>query len=440
MSGRARVGWIARRIVYSLVMCAIIFSVVGRAAKWLAYRGWIELDTLDSSIRYLSSAPFVVDGAQYVTNPLVRNVQIPVAFRAVKRDAWRIFVLGESFAMGTPYVAQNRPEPGEGGVSSWLSADLAALFPEHPIEIVNAAAAGQNSFRVRRIAEQVLQLEPDALLVAVCNNEGVLPPGRIDEILHKTGGYRLLAKLVLPDVQLEKRPYFTPQDPDIDAIREFFQSNLHSILTAAHARNVPVLLCTMPVNLRYAGGETGAGHLQDDGDKRYGDLEPNECTKRGQARLDDGDAPGAIDLLRECEDLEALRALGLAYFSMEKYEEARVVLSQYAELVPRNRCRPSLNRIIREEAAAAPWVHLVDFEAAAEALSPGGVPGPELFFDYCHMNWVGYAAMADVVRKTMQEAGIEPPGPAQMDRLPSRPVLAKQFGLPDLRGFSNSYR
>ena len=148
-----------------------------------------------------------------------------------------------------------------------------------------------------------------------------------------------------------------------------------------------------------------------------------------------GDPAGALQSLGDCEtDLEGLRVRGLALFATGRYAEARFALAAYTELVPRNRCRPSLNRVIREQAAGTPGAYLVDLEAAAEALSPGGVPGEELFFDYCHMRWEGYAAMAETVRKTMREVGIGPREPEQADRLPPRVELAvrfAQFGLTD---------
>jgi lysophospholipase L1-like esterase len=437
-----RIWLIARRVAYSLLVCGMILFLVSRGVKFLESRGWISLDTPDSSITYLVHPPYVLDGQWYVTEPLAQSTMIDSRFRAAKGDAWRMFVLGESFAMGTPYVVQDRDQPGEGGIASWLAADLQALYPSSPIEIINAAAGGQNSHRVRQIGEQVVRLDPDVILIATCNNEGVLPPGRVDEILHKTGAYRLLAKLTLPDVPREKRSYFTPQDPDVDAIRAAFAANLRALVEAAHQRRVDVLLCTMPVNLRYDRSDE-ANHLLRDTDSRYVDPVPNACTMRAAERSRNGDTAAAIEILRTCEpDLEGLRTLGMALFAEQRYAEAHARLSTYTELAPRNRCRPSLNQVIREQARATPWVHLVDLEAAAEAMSPGGIPGPELFLDYCHMNWAGYAAMADVVRKVLHDSGIMPPPQQAADRLPSRIELARKYGLPDVPHdpLNNPYR
>jgi hypothetical protein len=80
------------------------------------------------------------------------------------------------------------------------------------------------------------------------------------------------------------------------------------------------------------------------------------------------------------------------------------------EVFPRNRCRPSYNDVLREIAAARPSTTLVDLDAAARAASPGGIPGPELFRDYCHMEWRGYLAMARTVLEVLEAS---PRGPGR---------------------------
>ena len=307
---RRRRGVAVTRIVYSAIVCALVLLLFNAVAWFLETVGGVNLDTGDSAIVYLSDAPYVRDADAYITNPRLRDTLVSGHFRAVKGDAWRLFVLGESFAMATPYVNQAQPQAREGGIASWLSADLQALYPSHPIEVINAAAGGQNSHRIRRIAEAVAALEPDALVVAACNNEGALPPGRVDEILHQTGGYRLLAKLAAPLVSPEERSQFTPQDPDVDAIRAAFETNLRAIVAAAGAHHVPVLLCTMPVNLRFIGG--GAGHrFQDERDKQYAEPVPSACTQRAIEQFNANDSVGAVATLRSRDiDMEGLRFLG----------------------------------------------------------------------------------------------------------------------------------
>jgi hypothetical protein len=124
--------------------------------------------------------------------------------------------------------------------------------------------------------------------------------------------------------------------------------------------------------------------------------------------------------------VEALRQIGLVQYERGRYDDARRSLEQYTELMPRNRCRPSFNALLREAAAAFDNVRLVDLAAKADALSPHGIAGSELFDDYCHMNWIGYAAMADEVLATLVREGWVPRGTGVR---PSREELRVRFGL-----------
>ena len=98
------------------------------------------------------------------------------------------------------------------------------------------------------------------------------------------------------------------------------------------------------------------------------------------------------------------------------------------ELMPRNRCRPSYNALIREIAATEDHVELLDLQEAARNASPRGIPGPELFVDYCHMNWRGYGLMAEQTIRALEATGLAPKGrPAEETR--DLDVVAREQGL-----------
>jgi hypothetical protein len=94
--------------------------------------------------------------------------------------------------------------------------------------------------------------------------------------------------------------------------------------------------------------------------------------------------------------------------------------------------------VIRAAAARHEGAHLVDLEAAAEAFAhqhSDGIPGPEQFLDYCHMNWLGYATMADAVLQVIEERDLGPRGDAAHPP-PSREELRTLFRLPLLQEVS----
>jgi len=199
-------------------------------------------------------------------------------FAVQKADGFRAFVLGASFAEGTPYPLDAAQGEG-GGIASFVEAELRRRNPGRVIEVVNAAASGRNSTWVRDVAREVLEYDPDVLIVASCNNEGAPAPGWINEYLRRQGAYRMMQKLLRPDARPNgERSWYTPQDLDTKTLREQFAFNIRTIVNQARDRGTKVLLATLPINLRYAGFELG--HLIDHKGVEPGGREPGGSQKQ----------------------------------------------------------------------------------------------------------------------------------------------------------------
>jgi len=138
-------------------------------------------------------------------------------------------------------------------------------------------------------------------------------------------------------------------------------------------------------------------------DRRVLERHFGSCVMGGLTELRDGRLEVAIGSLSQCEDRldEALRWTGIALAMDGQPTRAREVLRTSVELNPRNRCRPSFNRIVREVAARHDHVILADLENAGERLAADGIPDDDLFLDSCHMNWRGYGAMSGSLARTL---------------------------------------
>lgn len=389
-------------VAISAVFTLSVLLLLNRGVEWFAGKRHINTYQRDDMLEFVDEPLFALgkDG-WYQTTPYAEQSIVRSRFRALKGNAWRVFMLGGSFMMGSPHTKEGAGGCQQGGIPSFLLADLKAMAPQRAIEVINAGAAAQNSNRVRLIAGQALEFSPDILVAAICNNEGALPPGIVTETLHRFAGVRLIRRLITPPVKLSERSYYTQQDSDTAGIREAFRANIRAILAKAAKKKVRVLLATLPVNLRYQGNDSG--HML----PRYEDRgappdHPSPCLAKGVSLIKRGRTDEARSALGACEDAGALRELGLLEYNSGSYDEAYRLLKQYTELVPRNRCRPSFNEIIREEAASFPNARLLDLEKEAEALSPHGIPGQELFIDYCHMTWLGYKMMEEAVLKALE--------------------------------------
>lgn len=454
-------------IAFALLATGLALAAVEGGAR-LVERSGVETRPVDDRIHRGSHDLRAHDGA----------FTLPGGERVPRTSpGWRLVLAGASFTAGTPYTGERGGAPVFGGIGSWLQEYLRGLHPDRPTAIINLGDGGVASHRVADVVEAVAPLPADALFVATCNNEGVLPPGRMATVIRRSTAAGLLQRVLAAPPESE-RPYFVPQDADTEAVKANFEASLRRIVAAARQADRPLLLATLPVNLRYAGFEPGPslegqvsqtpggacaeavvalreGRLEAgiDGLERCDGLQDiaawrglallrlgrfaegraqlaghwGACTALGVESHFRGDHEAAIAQLRTCEDpTEALRWIGLATFSAGRSAEARRLLEQSVELMPRNRCRPTFNAIIRE-VAASDGVTLVDLERVAQEASPGGVPGPELFVDFCHLNWRGYSLMAAEILRVLDE--VAPPPWPPTGEVPDMAAIRRTHGL-----------
>jgi tetratricopeptide (TPR) repeat protein len=412
----------ARRLryaAYAIAVTVAFLAVLDGALQWLSAEEQIDLSRTNEQAWILHSDPWIDAGdGWYAPNPKATRLLPESRFKKEKGDGWRVFLLGASFLMGVPYSHG-------GSIPFWLQVELEARHPGQGIEVVNAAQSAQNAKRVSEIARYALEHEPDLLIVASCNNEGAVAPGEVSERLHRSGTFRLLRKLLKPE-QDAQVPLHTPQDPDVDAVRKDFEEALEDILKEAARKKVPVLLATLPVNLRYDGHESGLP-LQGKAWTAPGSEPLDPCIDAAKTLAAAGKPKEAEAKYAACDHVESLRGVGLAQYARGQFKSAGNSLEQYVELQPRNRCRPSFNRAIRALAERYPNAHLVDLEKGARDRSAHGLPGPAQFVDYCHLNWESQGAVADQFIDAMLQAKLGPPWDEVKAQLPPRKELYERY-------------
>ena len=177
----------------------------------------------------------------------------------------RIFVFGESAAMGDPEPAY--------GFARQLERLLQARHPDRKIEVVNAAMTAINSHVIRQIARDCEPGEGDFWLVFAGNNEVIGPfgagtvfgqqaPGlatvRFILALKATRVGQLLANLTRrasEPANWEGLEFFlkwpvTKDSPRLKNVYNSFAANLNDIAGYGRLSGATVLLATVPVNLR----------------------------------------------------------------------------------------------------------------------------------------------------------------------------------------------
>lgn len=406
-------------VIFTLVALILFFAALTFLLSRLERRGTIRTDDKDDAALYVPTDILERKTVAGVDTWFFGGTDQLRGRVSVEKpaDTYRILCVGGSFIMGFPYTKADMTTPGFAGIPHWLSLELAARYPSRRFEVINLGIAGQNSTRVAELVERFLAVRPDLVVVESGNNEGQTAPSAFSRALHQWILYRVMKKALVAPVADSRRPLFTPQDPDIRLIEETYRGNLRRIVQACTGRKVPLILATLPINLRFHGFSN--------------DPVPNSATEsddplliEGKALLSDGEYRKAREkLLQSRDQIFATYYLALSYDLQDQFDQARDLYRAFAQMNPLNRARPSFNEDVRALANTA-GVYLVDLEADVESFSIGRIPHFAFFLDYCHLKWWGNQLMARQIAKKLVATGLIPaadgeplPPPNQNDLL-----------------------
>ena len=366
----------------------------------------------------------------------------PILFPKEKvPDTFRVLVLGESAAAGTPDPAF--------GFARMLELMLRDQYPDKRFEVVNAAMRGINSHMVRQIAAECAQLSPDLFLIYMGNNEmiGLHAPDpdefqlsanvrwlRFQHAVKRTKlaqlGDSLLARMskdrpVKPqDMELFRRHRLALDDPRRESVYRNFGLNLRDICDYATDAGAQALVCTVGVNLRDL-PPLGSLHRRDLSADKLKEWE--QLVADGVAAESRGDATNALVNYQAAARLddhfaELLFRMARCYEVSGKIDDARrhYTLARDHDTI-QFRTDSRLNNVARSIATnAGAKVHLADQEQrlAESALARHGVTGADIFQEHVHFKFDGDHLMAESLLPRVA-AVLKLPAP-------SRPVLTRE--------------
>ncbi|MEM6648515.1 MAG: SGNH/GDSL hydrolase family protein, partial [Bacteroidota bacterium] len=143
----------------------------------------------EAATAYLYQNPDV--GKRYFFNQAEPPRSVPDYFLANKPDsALRIVVQGGSSAAGYPYYHG-------GSFSRMLKQRLQASYPDRHVEVINTAMAAINSYTLLDFADEIIDQQPDAVLIYAGHNEyyGALGVGSSESVGQFPGLIRLYLRL-----------------------------------------------------------------------------------------------------------------------------------------------------------------------------------------------------------------------------------------------------
>jgi len=325
------------------------------------------------------------------------------------RGTFRIFVLGESAAMGDPDPAY--------GFSRYLEVMLRERFPSMTFEVVNTGSVAINSHVLVPIARGLANQRPDLFIIYSGNNEVVGPYGpgtvlassgmnlplirssiflrstRLGQVLTKVGSQKqewrgmemFLDKQVPASSPLMKQAYSN------------FERNLRDTVTIARSSGARVIVATVATNLK--------------------DCAPFASLHRD--RLEQDDLRSWNALVHQGTEFEGTRSYAEA---LKTYLAAAAIDDQYAELefriaqclwmlgdyrgarehflrardldTLRFRADSRINDINRTVASSAPGAELVDTDEIFARETPNGIVGSTLVYEHVHMTPEGNYILA----------------------------------------------
>jgi tetratricopeptide (TPR) repeat protein len=363
--------------------------------------------------------------------------------------AFRIFIVGESAAVGIP-------EPSY-AFGRYLEVMLRDGFPSEHFEVINTAITSVNSHVLLPAVRDLARRDGDLFILYIGNNEVVGPYGagttltrpggslaliRASILLNSTrlgqllgGGMRAIAAKNAPQEWRGMRMFLDQQvradAPAMSRLYKNFRSNLSDIVTAAQGSGAKVLISSVGVNLRDSAPFASLHRA---------DLTPEQREawegklREGKALEDAGRHGEALDryLVAAAIDdryAELQYRIGRVYWALGEFSAARQRFALARDLdTLRFRADSKINEITREVAeAAGPGVELIDAEQLFGEASPHGIPGRELFYEHVHMNPHGnyllaralFPRVANLLPEEVRRsaAAVEPPSEEEADRL-----------------------
>jgi len=364
---------------------------------------------------------------------------LPQEFPAAKPpNGFRIFCLGGSTVYGHPYQADT-------AFPKWLELELNASDSTRSFQILNCGGISYASYRLAFIVKEVLQYQPDLIILATGHNE-FLEDRTYHSIKRRPPAWAWLQDTAysLRTIALARRWMANQKPPashdtlvdedsglsqDVrarldtasgyaayhrnDAWRENviaqFDESVRDIVASCRAAGVPIMLVKLGSNLRDCPpfkSEHRAGLTSD---------EEREWQKAFDAATDAEDKhPGqALELYRKAETIDE-------EYALLNYRIARILdqlgriseaLTYYCkardeDICPLRMIKPmeqSLARIAVETATP-----LLD---AARLLSAGSfdyIPGFECYLDHVHPNIGGHQRIARALAAQMRVGGLLP--------------------------------
>ncbi len=346
--------------------------------------------------------------------PALARTPLPLRMAANKTaHTCRIFVFGESAAMGDP-------DPSF-GAWRYLQVLLRERFPGTDFEVICVAMTAINSHVILPIARECARRDGDVWIIYMGNNEMVGPfgggtvfgsraPGTglvradlaakatktgqlLDGLMQRWGNHSSAPK-IWSGLNMFKDHQLRYDDPSRLRAYQNFRNNLEDILQVGCHAGVPVILSTVGGNLKDC---APFASLHKSGLNESQKTEWDGLYQRGIALESAGNYSDALECYRQAAGIDpqyaelhfragrCQLALTNDHQALQEFELAR------DDDTLAFRADGRINQIIKDSAdrTANKGVCFLDAARMLAQNSPAEIPGNELFYEHVHLNFTG---------------------------------------------------
>jgi len=384
----------------------------------------------------------------YRSNPRFTELFFPASFglkpvnfrlpRGKPAGSIRVFVLGESAAMGVP-------EPAF-ALAPQLQAQLRAVHAGARIDVYNLGVTAINSHAILPVLRQALEFNPDLLVIYMGNNEAVGPYGsssimsrqplplpliRTSLWLGRTRTGQLIQRVIARigeagygfrdwrGMEMFADKAVAADDPAVQRVHDNFAANLTDMLAAARSAGVKVVLSTVAVNVRDCAPFVSLPSPGLTPAQRATWTEAWEEGRQAAARGENARVAAALNRAVAIDPGHAGSHFLLGA-SLDALLDDTAARAHFFAALERDglrfRADGTINSHIRAAAKRSPnQVYLADVarELGADPAATAPPPGSEFFFEHVHLTWDGNYAVTRLLASASADALF---GPVQVAR------------------------
>ncbi|MAD73195.1 MAG: hypothetical protein CML20_00040 [Rheinheimera sp.] len=414
--------WIFRAIALALPLLVVVLAELALRATG-AGDNWPLFKPNPANPAYLVTETDIVK-RYFANNTQLPTVKMEPGFLLADQpdNAIRLVVQGGSTAAGYPYG-------GGASLATMLEQRLSRTFPGQRVEVVNTALAAVNSYTLLDLADEIIAIKPDAVLIYSGHNEylGLLGVGshylasqspaatRLIISLRKLHSFQLMEQLYQQLTQplqgadessrtfmarVAREKNIVLDSAQYQAGLQQFDANISRLLAKYQRAGIPVYISTLVSNV---------ADQPPFNSKPIPAMAAPLLQQLAKANTETGAANSTDAALLATLTLQAAAEhsadfhyqLGQHYQRCGQPEQAKsqFLLAKDHDLL-RFRAPEAINQKIRELASRYNAT-LVDSEAAFIANSPAGLLGNNLLLEHLHPNVQGYFLLADSFYKAL---------------------------------------